>query len=163
MSNEDYTFDSANAGASLTYPAEAGSLRKSGHCMLKGNPCKIVEISVSKTGKHGHAKCHIVGIDIFTSKKYEDLCPSTHNMEVPNVARVEYQLLDIGEDGAISVLLENGDTKDDLNLPENPNNDDDMKLCNDLKAAFEGEKTCIITVLKAMEKEKVVAFKESNQ
>lgn len=35
-------------------------------------PCKIVEYSISKTGKHGHAKASIVGIDIFDGRKYED-------------------------------------------------------------------------------------------
>ena len=59
---------------------------------IKGRPVKIVDYSTSKTGKHGHAKAHIIGIDIFTQKKLEELCPTTHNMDVPNVTRTEYQV-----------------------------------------------------------------------
>ena len=29
-----------------------------------GRPCKIVDMSTSKTGKHGHAKVHLVAIDV---------------------------------------------------------------------------------------------------
>lgn len=62
------------------------------HLSFQSRPCKIVEMSTSKTGKHGHAKVHLVGLDIFTGKKYEDICPSTHNMDVPFVKREDYQV-----------------------------------------------------------------------
>lgn len=87
------TFDSADAGASTTYPMQCSALRKNGFVVIKNRPCKIVDMSTSKTGKHGHAKVHLVATDIFTNKKYEDLSPSTHNMDVPHVSRREYQLV----------------------------------------------------------------------
>merc|ERR1711977_617509 len=84
---EDYSIDAGgDAGSSHTKPMEAGQVRKGGHIMIKGKPCKVVDVSTSKTGKHGHAKCHFVATNIFTGKKQEELCPSTH-AEVPFVAR----------------------------------------------------------------------------
>merc|ERR1711974_166773 len=83
---------SGNVG-SLFYPAQCSSIKKNHHVVIKEHPCKVVETSTSKTGKHGHAKVHMVGIDIFTGKKYEEICPSTHNMNVPNVNRTEYMVI----------------------------------------------------------------------
>jgi hypothetical protein len=64
----------------------------------------VVDVSTSKTGKHGHAKCVFVALDIFTNKKMEELTPSSHNCEVPFVTRTDYTLLDISDDGYVSRL-----------------------------------------------------------
>lgn len=78
--------------ASKTIPTQASALRKGSYVLLKDKPCKIVDLSTSKTGKHGHAKIKMTGIDIFTGQKVEDLSPSTHNMEVPVVKKDELQV-----------------------------------------------------------------------
>jgi translation initiation factor 5A len=63
-------------------------------------------MSTSKTGKHGHAKVNLTALDIFTGKKLEDLSPSTHNMEVPNVTRQEYQFVSLIQLGWILYVVE---------------------------------------------------------
>merc|ERR1712029_616671 len=112
------------------------------HIMIKGHPCKCVDYSTSKTGKHGHAKAHIVALDIFTGKKYEDLCPTSHNVEVPFVKKMEYQLLNADDTtGEVSCL--DGDVpKDDLNLPsfiqdeKLKNAEEDPKVTADVMKMF---------------------------
>ena len=165
--HDDPTFESTDAGASLVYPQQAGELRKGSHVMIKGHPCKVAEISTSKTGKHGHAKAHIVALDIFTSKKCEDLCPSSHNVEVPFVKLTEYQLLNADPDsGEVSLLLEDGGTKDDLNLPcfvqSGQPTDDDAKVQKEILDAFEVGKTTIVGVLAACGMEKIVSVKTTD-
>merc|ERR1711920_942182 len=143
MSDEGEQFESTDAGASDTWVMQAGEIRKGSHLMIKGRPCKCAEVSTSKTGKHGHAKAHIVAIDIFTGKKLEDLCPSSHNLDVPFVKKTEYQVLTADEDtGEVSLLQEDGTTKDDLNLPTfikiGEPTDDDKKVKDEMMKALEG-------------------------
>ena len=153
MSDEEHTFETADAGTSTTYPMQCSALRKSGFVVIKGRPCKIVDMSTSKTGKHGHAKVHMVAIDIFTGKKLEDLSPSTHNMEVPVVKRNEYQLLDI-DDGFLSLMNMDGDTKDDVKAPEG-------ELGDSLQTAFDEGKDLMVTIISAMGEEAAISFKEA--
>jgi translation initiation factor 5A len=94
MSDED---NNNGDTTGLTYPKQAGQIRKGEYVLLKGKPCKVMDVSTSKTGKHGHAKCNFMGIDIFTGKKYEDMTPSTHNMDCPHVARADFALISIDE------------------------------------------------------------------
>jgi len=150
----EHTFESTDAGASATFPMQCSALRKNGHVVIKNRPCKIVEMSTSKTGKHGHAKVHLVAIDIFTGKKLEDLCPSTHNMDVPNVRRQEYQLLDVTDDNFLSLMSDDGSTKDDVKVPDGDLGDKIRRLFSD-----EG-KDLNVVVLTAMGEEAAIDCKE---
>ncbi|KAF9885800.1 Eukaryotic translation initiation factor 5A [Aspergillus nanangensis] len=149
------TFESADAGASMTYPMQCSALRKNGHVVIKNRPCKIVDMSTSKTGKHGHAKVHLVALDIFTNKKYEDLSPSTHNMDVPHVSRSEYQLLDITDDDFLSLMTDDGDTKDDVKVPDNEIGQKIIRMFR------EEEKDCNVVVLTSMGEEAAMECKEA--
>jgi translation initiation factor 5A len=39
--DENETFQSADAGASLTYPQQIGTIRKGGFNVINGQPCKV--------------------------------------------------------------------------------------------------------------------------
>jgi len=147
------TFEQASAGASLTFPMQCSALRKNGHVVIKGRPCKIVDMSTSKTGKHGHAKVHLVAIDIFTGKKLEDICPSTHNMDVPNVRRTEYQLVNI-DDGFLNLMTMEGASKDDVKVPEG-------EIGTQISGSFDEGKDLLVTIVSAMGEEQAISFKEA--
>merc|ERR1719157_220415 len=153
--DHDYAIESADAGASDIIPMEAGSVKKGGHMMIKGKPCKILSISVSKTGKHGHAKCNFLAVDIFTGKKLEDMIPSSHGTTVPIVNRSDWEIIDI-EDDELTLMDEGGNQKTDLNLPGYPDT-----MAKEIIDAYDGgENSIIVTVQSAVDIEQVVSFKK---
>ena len=153
MSDEE-TFESTDAGGSKTYPMEAGAIKKGGYIMIKGHPCKVVNMSTSKTGKHGHAKVNFTALDIFTNKKMEDIVPSSHTTTVPFVSRADYQLIDIGDDGFLSLMEDSGDTKDDIKMPE------DAVLSAEIQKAFDNGDDVMVNVVSAMDTEQVMGWKK---
>ncbi|EAN34122.1 translation elongation factor IF5A [Theileria parva strain Muguga] len=157
MYEED--FEGGDAGASHTVPVQAGAIKKNSFVMIKGHPCKVVEYSTSKTGKHGHAKANITGIDIFTGKKYEDICPTSHNMDVPHVKRTEIQLIGIEDDGFVTLLNQDGSCKTDLQLTKDGEGNFD-EVAKQIQTLYESGKEVLVTVLSACGQEKIVGCKE---
>merc|ERR1711912_24298 len=92
MSDDEYAMNEGDAGASLTHQVEAGQIRKGGYIMIKGKACKVRDVSTSKTGKHGHAKCKFSAVDIFTGNTCEELCPFTHSIDVPVVNKKDWMI-----------------------------------------------------------------------
>ena len=137
-----------DAGASLTTPIRAGEVKKGMIVMLKDKPCKVIEITTSKTGKHGHAKANITGLDIFTGAKKQDICPTSHNMTAPVVGSMDWSLLGISDDGFLSLMTDEGETRDDLKIPDYP-----AEIADQIQAGLElveegGE--CTVRVTTAM-------------
>lgn len=146
-------FEKTDSGSSKTTPMQAGNIKKGGHLMIKGRPCKVIDVSTSKTGKHGHAKAHFVANDIFTNKRYEELCPTSHNIDVPIIKRTDFTLIDIQDDDYVTMLDENGNSREDLKLP--PNND----LRNNIKQLFENNGEVEVTIISAIGEEMIVSCK----
>jgi len=149
-------------------PIRGGEIKKGMVVYLKDKPCKAGAISISKTGKHGHAKARIEGIDIFTGKKYIDLTPTSHTCYRPRVEQFSYVLTDIDEDGVLSCMTDDGEMREDLNLPDE--NSTDPEIGAKIKAAFETadadnlEIVLVVTKCKAAKSddepmEKVTAFR----
>lgn len=122
--------------------------------MLKGFPCKVTDYSTAKPGKHGSAKASIVGLDIFTGKKYEDSMPTSANVMIPIVNKIEYEVADIDDDDFVSLIQDDGSLKSDLKLPVN-----DEDVYKELKAMWENNKDkgqVFFSVTSAVGQEKIV-------
>jgi len=154
----------ASAGESKVpkFPIEASHIKKNKYIMLKGHPCKIVDVKTSKTGKHGHMKVNITGIDVLTGKKYNDVQPGHANFTEFKIDKAEYQLLDITSENALSCLDKDGNE-------QQFNSDIESEIFKKLKAEFDDGKTLIVTVVKApvetakdkyKDEEMVESFKE---
>lgn len=140
---------------SLTFTMEFGKIRVGGYIVIEGRPCKVTKVTTSKTGKHGSAKCYFIAIDIFTGKKYEEIHPSLSNVQVPNFIRTEYQLIDISEEGFVTLMDEHGNTRDDIKLPTYPET-----LAEAIKEAFASDEIILVTVCSAMGQEQIISFKK---
>mmetsp|Transcript_22695 Transcript_22695/g.25531 ORF Transcript_22695/g.25531 Transcript_22695/m.25531 type:complete len:161 (+) Transcript_22695:84-566(+) len=154
--DNDYEIEVLEAAGSATIPMEAGQIKKGGHMMIKGKPCKVLSISVSKTGKHGHAKCNFLATDIFTGKKLEDMIPSSHGTTVPIVTKTDWEIIDIDDEDHITLMDEGGNQKTDLDLPSVPPN-----MAQEIRDAWnDGENVVSVSVQAAVGIEQVIAFKK---
>lgn len=70
--------------------------------------------------------------------RYEDICPSTHNMDVPHVKREDLQLISISDDGYLTMMNENGDLREDLKVP-------DGELGDQLRNDFDNGKDLLVS------------------
>lgn len=129
---------------------DSNRLKNGSLVMIKGNPCKVTDVSTAKPGKHGSAKVILKGKDVLTGKTYECTYHAGDMVDAPKLARTEYTLLNI-DDMVLELLDGNGEVKSDVNLPEEEHLSDVKKK---IKEIFEdGKRECLITVLATMGKE----------
>jgi translation initiation factor 5A len=78
--------------------ATLGELKKGSYIVIDGEPCRIVEITKAKTGKHGSAKAHVVAIGIFSGQKKTLVAPVDTRVQIPIIEkRVGQVIADMGD------------------------------------------------------------------
>jgi len=72
--------------------------------IVDGIPCNVKSMDVSKTGKHGHAKCRIECIGIIGGQKKVFVVPGHERFEVPLIEKKKAQVLSVGDKVSIMDL-----------------------------------------------------------
>lgn len=67
-------------------------LKEGRFVVIDGEPCKVVSIDVSKTGKHGAHKANITAISLFTGAKKTLMKPVDANVEIPIILKKAAQI-----------------------------------------------------------------------
>lgn len=100
-----------------TIQVSASELRPGRYVILDGVACVVKNIDISKTGKHGHAKCRIEAVAIKDSRKIITVKPGHDNVQVPIVDKKSAQVLSI-HGGTANVMDSESFETFDLKIPE---------------------------------------------
>ena len=119
--------------------------------MIKDKSCKAVDV-IKESGK-----CRIVGFDIFTEEKHETgPLPADSTVATPIVSTFKWECLDVTDDGFVSLMTHDGDTREDIKLDDAA---EDVK--DNVRRLFEGGNSFGLVVLYACGREKIVGTFES--
>jgi len=90
----------------MSKPVDVGTLRVGGYVIIDDIPCRIVDITKSKPGKHGAAKARIVAIGTFDGVKKSIVKPVSAKAEVPLVDKRPAQVFTLNPNGIQIMDLE---------------------------------------------------------
>lgn len=78
-----------------TTQAEVRQLKVGRYVVIDEEPCKILDITTSKPGKHGAAKARIEAIGMFDNVKRSMVSPVTEKCKIPMIDKRKVQVLNI--------------------------------------------------------------------
>lgn len=90
--------------------AELGDLKTGSYVVIDGEPCRVVEVSRAKTGKHGSAKVHVVAVGLFTGSRKTIVGPADQRVEIPIVDKRYAQVIAVLGDRVQLMDLETYET-----------------------------------------------------
>lgn len=95
----------------------ATSLKPGRYVVFDGVACEVKSSQISKTGKHGHAKCRVEAIGIKDGRKIIKIMPGHDNVQIPIIEKKNAQVLSVQGDLANVMDMDTYETFD-LNIPE---------------------------------------------
>jgi translation initiation factor 5A len=90
---KDYGYHGRQRMTAMSKPVEVGSLKTGSYVIVEDEPCRIVDISKSKPGKHGSAKARVVTIGVFDSVKRSFVKPVDAKVEMPMIEKKTGQVI----------------------------------------------------------------------
>jgi len=79
----------------MSKPTEVGALKVGSYVIVDNEPCRIVDYTKSKPGKHGSAKARIVAIGVFDGVKRSFVKPVDAQIEVPIIEKRAGQVISL--------------------------------------------------------------------
>ncbi|MHA1557915.1 MAG: translation initiation factor IF-5A [Candidatus Heimdallarchaeota archaeon] len=114
-----------------TRPTDANSIKRGSYIVVDDEPCVVLDLSHSKTGKHGHAKIRMEVIGLFDKKKRSPVMPSTHKVQVPIIDKRNAQVIST-EGDEISVM--DKESFESLSIPK-PSQDEHISKLEEIISA----------------------------
>lgn len=71
------------------------ALKPGKFCVIDGEPCRVLSVTTSTSGKHGGAKARLEAVGIFDEKKRSIVKPADTEIDVPVVEKKSGQVVAI--------------------------------------------------------------------
>ena len=97
--------------------ASIGSMKKGSYIVVDGAACTVTDLSVSRPGKHGHAKVNLMAVGMIDGRKRNLVMPGHDNVEVPVIGKKNAQVLSVSDNMANVMDSESFETFD-LAIPK---------------------------------------------
>ncbi|KAJ5347931.1 hypothetical protein MYU51_008031 [Penicillium brevicompactum] len=171
--NEEFENNVAQTGEGqgTTYSVLVSALRKNGHVVIDGRPCRLLQVSTTTEGSD------LVGEDLFIDQEIEASLPSDARVDVPTVSRKDYELVPLPnlvskceyltntrvfysevnvevDEGMLNLLDNEGTPRNDIPVP---NGD----LGDQIKSDFADGKMLVVTILSAMDESRPISAREA--
>ena len=84
----------------VTSRTEIKKLQPGRYCVVDDEPCKVLDVTCSVSGKHGEAKARLEVVGLFDEKRRSIVKPADTEMEIPMIEKKTGQVVAISGNNA---------------------------------------------------------------